>query len=123
MCEHASILVTGATGFVGSHVARAAYDAGLKILTHARHPMPGIDLSVDLSDPTAVGSLPLHTVSAVIHCAAAIPSRSSTFAQDNSQSAAVLAEALLGAKALRRIIHLSSIPVYRRTTSAALLIS
>ncbi len=123
MREPTCVLVTGAIGFIGLHVTRAARDAGLKILTHARHPMPGINLSADLSDRFAVRNLPLHTVSAVIHCAAAIPSRSSAFAQDNTQSAVVLAEALLGAKALRRIIHVSSIAVYRRAASADWLIS
>jgi UDP-glucose 4-epimerase len=123
MREHTSILVTGAIGFVGSHVTRAARDAGLNIITHARHPMPGINLSADLSDPIAVRNLPLHTISSVIHCAAAIPARSSAFAQDNTRSATVLAEALLDARALRRIIHVSSVAVYRRTTSADWLIS
>jgi nucleoside-diphosphate-sugar epimerase len=123
MREPASILVTGAAGFVGSYVARAALYAGLRIQTHARHPAAGIDLSADLSDPAAVRRLPLDTFRTVIHCAAAIPSRSNAFEQDNARSAAVLAEALMGATALRRIIHISSIAVYRRTQSANWLIS
>jgi nucleoside-diphosphate-sugar epimerase len=123
MREQASILVTGAAGFIGSHVARAARNAGLRIRTHSRHPMPGIDLSADLGDPIAVRGLPLDTFSTVIHCAAAIPSRSTAFAQDNARSAAVLAEALVGAKALLRIIHVSSIAVYRRSITTDWLIS
>jgi nucleoside-diphosphate-sugar epimerase len=123
MRDHNYVLVTGAMGFVGSRVARAAWDAGLNVLTHARNPTPGINLSADLSDPIAVRSLPLNTIGAVIHCAAAIPSRSTAFARDNTQSATVLAEALLNAKALRRIIHMSSVSVYRRNMSADWLIS
>jgi UDP-glucose 4-epimerase len=123
MGEHTSILVTGAVGFVGSHVARAARNAGLRIKTHSRHPTAGIDLSADLSDTVAVRNLPLDTISAVIHCAAAIPSRSDAFARDNARSATVLAEALLSAKALRRIIHVSSVAVYRRLASTDWLIS
>jgi nucleoside-diphosphate-sugar epimerase len=118
MHEHSSILVTGALGFVGSHVARAARDAGLRIRTHSRLSRPGIDFSADLSDPAAVHSLPWETISGVIHCAAAIPSVSDAFARDNTRSAAVLAEALLDAKLLRRIVHVSSIAVYRRVTAA-----
>jgi nucleoside-diphosphate-sugar epimerase len=123
MPEHNSILVTGATGFVGNRVARAARDAGFNVLTHARNPTPGINLSADLSDPIAVRSLPLNTIGAVIHCAAAVPSRSTAFARDNTQSATVLAEALLKVKTLRRIIHMSSVSVYRRIMSADWLIS
>jgi nucleoside-diphosphate-sugar epimerase len=85
--------------------------------------MAGIDLSADLSDPVAVRGLPLDTIGAVIHCAAAIPSRSDAFARDNARSAAVLAGALLGARRLRRIVHVSSISVYRRPVSADWLIS
>ena len=118
MHEHSSILVTGALGFVGSHVARAARDAGLRIRTHSRLPTPGIDFSADLSDPAAVHGLPWDTISAVIHCAAAIPSVSDAFARDNTRSAAILAEALLDARRLRRIVHVSSIAVYRRSSSA-----
>jgi UDP-glucose 4-epimerase len=123
MREHTSILVTGAVGFIGSHVKRVARDAGLKIQTHSRRPTAGIDWPMDLSDPVAVRGLPLDTISAVIHCAAAIPTRSGAFAKDNTRSATVLAEALLDARALRRIIHVSSVAVYRRTTSADWLIS
>jgi nucleoside-diphosphate-sugar epimerase len=123
MGEHTSILVTGAVGFVGSQVARAARDAGLRIQTHSRHSTAGIDLSADLSDSVAVRHLPLDTISAVIHCAAAIPLRSDAFARDNARSATILAEALLSAKALRRIIHVSSVAVYRRPASTDWLIS
>jgi nucleoside-diphosphate-sugar epimerase len=123
MREHSCVLITGAIGFVGSRVTHAARDAGLNILTHARRPMPGINFSADLSNPIAVRNLPLHTISTVIHCAAAIPSRSSAFTRDNTQSATVLAEALLSATALKRIIHVSSIAVYRRAASTDWLIS
>jgi nucleoside-diphosphate-sugar epimerase len=123
MSEHTSVLITGAVGFVGSYVTRAARDAGLNVGTHSRHKGAGIDFSADLSDPAAIGGLPLDRFHAVIHCAAAIPSRSKEFVRDNARSATVLAEALLGAKTLRRIIHVSSVSVYRRPTSASWLIS
>jgi UDP-glucose 4-epimerase len=118
MHEHSLILVTGAAGFVGSQVARTARDAGLAIRTHTRRPMPGIDAAADLGNPAAVRGLPWDRIGAVIHCAAAIPSRSDAFAQDNTRAAAVLAEALLNAKLLRRVVHVSSIAVYRRSIAS-----
>lgn len=123
MDQHTSILITGAAGFVGSHIFRIARDAGLSIRTHSRCPVPGIELSAELSDPVSVRSLALDGIRAVIHCAAAIPSRSDAFARDNTGSASVLAEALLEARALRRVIHVSSIAVYRRPISANWVIS
>lgn len=123
MNKHPFILVTGAAGFVGSHVARLAKSAGLEIRTHSRRSGPGIDFSADLSDPTALRSLPWDTISTVIHCAAAIPSRSAAFARDNVEAAAALADILLEAKPLRRLVHVSSIAVYRRPSSADWLIS
>jgi nucleoside-diphosphate-sugar epimerase len=123
MNERASVLLTGAAGFVGSNIARAAREAGLKIQTHSRYPAIGMDTFADLCNPAAVRNLPWDTVSAVIHCAAAIPSRSDTFARDNTRAAAVLAEALMNAKLLRRVIHVSSVAVYWRRTSENWLIS
>lgn len=112
------ILVTGAAGFVGSHVANLARNAGLEIRTHSRRPGPGIDFPAELNDPVALRQLPWNTIGTVIHCAAAIPSRSDAFARDNVEAATTLAEVLLKAKSLRRVVHVSSIAVYRRPTSA-----
>lgn len=123
MSEQTSVLVTGAAGFVGSNVVRAAREAGLTVHTHARHPTAGIDFSADLSDPAATRRLPLDTISAVIHCAAAIPSRSDAFVRDNCRAASVLAETLIEAESLRRIVHVSSVAVYRKPAGRDWLIS
>lgn len=114
MGESFYILVTGASGFVGSHVSRIARAAGLGVRTHSRRPIAGINCSADLSDPLAVRTIPLERVTAVIHCAAAIPSRSGMFVRDNARAASVLADALVEAKELRRIVHVSSVSVYKR---------
>lgn len=110
-------LITGAAGFVGTHVHKAAVKAGLNLRTHSRYATTGIDWSADLSDPAAVDALPLNDITTVIHCAAAIPSRSKAFARDNARAAEVLAHALQNAKALRRVVHVSSISVYQRPRS------
>lgn len=123
MNKRTRILVTGAAGFVGWHVARIARNAGLNVQTHSRRPGRDIDFAVDLGDPAAMRRLPWNSISTVIHCAAAIPSRSDAFARDNAEAATTLAEFLLEAELLRRVVHVSSVAVYRRPTSGDWLIS
>jgi len=58
------ILVTGAAGLVGSHVARAAASAGMEVLAPGR-------AAFDITDPEAVArGLDRHRPAAVINCAA-----------------------------------------------------
>ena len=123
MGEQSLILITGAAGFVGCHVSQAAQKAGLKIRTLARTQAAGIDWCADLSDQRVVATLPLSTVTTIIHCAAAVPSRSGAFERDNVQAAASLAACLVAAESLRRIVHISSIAVYRRPVAAPWMIS
>jgi nucleoside-diphosphate-sugar epimerase len=108
------ILVTGATGMVGTHVTHLLRSRGAQVVAHARRAAPGIDWVADLTDPqTLLNPMPFD-FSAVIHCAAAIPARSKRFVRDNAVASATLATSLSKAKSLKRIIHISSVAVYER---------
>lgn len=70
------VLVTGGTGFVGSHVARAAAAAGHHVRILARNPskvtVPVTDVVTgDMRDPGAVAAA-VSGCDAVVHCAAEI---------------------------------------------------
>jgi nucleoside-diphosphate-sugar epimerase len=108
------ILVTGAAGLVGRHVADLLRSRGVQAVAHARRPGPEIDWAGDLCDPQTFADPARFDVAAVVHCAAAIPSRSNRFDRDNAMASATLAAALSTAKSLKRIVHLSSIAVYQR---------
>ena len=110
------ILVTGAAGLVGRHVADLLRSRGVRVVAHARHPGPGIDWAADLTDPGTFRDPTRFDVAGVIHCAAAIPARSDRFHRDNTMATAALAEWLSAAKSLKRIVHLSSVAVYQQPT-------
>lgn len=116
-----TVLVTGAGGFVGRCVARVLRERGMRVVAHARRAGPGIDLVADLADASA-WPLPSGIV-AVVHCAAAIPSRSDAFARDNAAATAQLANLLSRVATLRRVVHLSSISTYRRPPEGRWIIS
>lgn len=107
------ILVTGAAGFVGRHVTDLLRSGGAQVVTHARRAGPGIDWVADLTDPQAFVDFTTLDIAAVVHCAAAIPARSDRFDRDNAMASGTLAAALSTAQSLKRIIHLSSVAVYR----------
>jgi nucleoside-diphosphate-sugar epimerase len=108
------ILVTGATGLVGTHVTHLLRSRGVEVVAHARRAAPGIDWVADLTDPQTFVNPVRFDVAAVIHCAAAIPARSKEFVRDNAVAAATLAASLSKSKSLKRIIHVSSVAVYER---------
>ena len=111
------LLVTGGSGFVGSHITVRARGRGLAVRVLARRAGPGIDYAVDLADPAALAAVPLDDVTEVVHCAAAVPARSRNFARDNVETASTLSAALRGAPRLRRLVHVSSISVYASPAS------
>jgi nucleoside-diphosphate-sugar epimerase len=119
--EAARILVTGSMGFVGNAVSELLLSKGLNVVTHARRQAPGIDWAGDLNGPS-MPSIP-DGLAAVVHCAAAIPSRSNAFVRDNADATAHLATLLIEARSLRRVVNLSSVAVYKRPRSGRWIIS
>jgi nucleoside-diphosphate-sugar epimerase len=116
------LLITGAAGFVGSRVCAKARDASLPVIVASRNAGEGIDLNVDLANPDEIGRMPLQDVAAVIHCAAAIPSRNKEYARDNGEATRLFADALAEASRLRRVVHLSSVSVYRMPKSGVFML-
>ena len=106
------LLITGAAGFVGSRVRKAALAASLPVITSARRPGEGIDVAADLARTEEAARLPFDRITAVIHCAAAIPARSKDFGRDNDLAAQNFADALAAAPHLSRVVHVSSVSVY-----------
>ena len=118
-----SILVTGAAGFVGRAVAGVLRSKGLRVVTHARRAAPDIDWAADLGGLVAVSRPIPSDISAVVHCAAAIPARSVAFVRDNSAATAQLAAMLAEISSLKCVVHISSMAVYERPKSGPWIIS
>jgi len=113
------ILLTGATGFVGSHAAEAFVRAGYTVRALVRSPeraatlksIPGIELVYGtLADDDALGSA-CDGVRTVVHLAALTHARTEAeFAAVNVEGTARLLRAALGtAPAPQRFIYLSSL--------------
>jgi len=116
------LLVTGASGFIGSHVARHLASVGHEVLAVARDlgrlapaKQAGcrtltVDLAVDDLTNAVQGQ------SAIIHCAArASPwGRPEEFHRDNVQATDRLLAAAADAGTVRRFVHLSSPSIYFR---------
>ena len=123
------ILVTGGTGFVGSHTARALARAGyaLRLLVRDRAKAQrtlgahGVDISDcrvgDVTDPAAVAAA-LDGCEGVVHAAAVVSfehSRSAQVLDTNARAAELVLE---GARrhGLRSIVYVSSLSVLFRAT-------
>ncbi len=115
-----NILVTGATGFIGGHVAEACVARGHAVRTIAR---PSSDTALvdrlgvaiergDLTDPETVRR-GVEGVDAVIHCAAKVGDWGpvADYRAVNVDALRTLLEACYN-KPLKRFIHLSSLGVY-----------
>jgi nucleoside-diphosphate-sugar epimerase len=114
------ILITGATGFVGGHVAEAAVSRGHAVSTIAR---PESDTSLldrlgvtvirgDLTDPEVVRRA-VEGIDVIVHCAAKVGDWGPVedYRAVNVEALRSLLEACHN-KSLRRFVHLSSLGVY-----------
>ena len=68
-----TILVVGASGLAGRHVAGAIAAHGLRVLRTARAPRDGDAIALDLLDPRSIDALPPFDV--VVNCAGLTPAR------------------------------------------------
>src|SRR5580658_6507404 len=111
------ILVSGAAGFIGSHVARQLAAAQHTVIAAARQsPGPGqgayrvADLAVDCLDPLLEGC------DAVVHCAAkAAPwGERALFWRDNVLATERLLDAARRAGTVRRFVQISTPSIYFR---------
>ncbi len=113
------ILVTGATGFVGSHTAERCLKAGHTVVTVARASSDtrlleqlGVEIiRGDLNDPAVVQKA-MNGVTAVVHCAAKVGDWGPVddYRQVNVGSLALLLEE--ARKTKPRFVHVSSLGVY-----------
>ncbi len=108
------LALTGATGFVGSHVLRAALDAGWRVRALAREPArlpvhPALEpLKGRLEDDDVLSRL-VTGADAVLHVAGLVAAaRRADFHRINTEAAGRLAE--MAARAgIRRFVHVSSL--------------
>ena len=117
----ASILITGATGFVGSHVVEAGVQRGLQVRVLVR---PGSDAATlcesdvevirgDLTEQQTLREA-VAGVDAVVHCAAKLGDWGPVdgYRAVNVEGLRNLLEVCRGQASLRHFIHLSSLGVY-----------
>src|SRR6516165_8311785 len=113
-------VITGATGFVGGHVAEACRERDQQVTAIARPTSDARDLERlgvtvmrgELSDPALVRSA-VTEADIVVHCAAKIGDWGpvAEYRQANVENLRVLLNACKG-QALSRFIHISSLGVY-----------
>ena len=109
------IAVTGAGGFVGSHLARLLYMQGHEVLTIARDGAvmddPAVShIQIDLRD---LSSIP-YPLDGLVHCAAVIPARCADDADLIEQNQRLSTNTFTAAveAGAQRVINLSSMAVY-----------
>ncbi len=105
------IAVTGASGFCGSHVVRAAVAAGHDVLCHGRRPGPAgrhVPWDATAGEPDFTGA------DAIVHCAAAVADLPRGSGAEAAQYAVNVTgtERLLRAAGDRPLVWVSSASVY-----------
>lgn len=118
------LLVTGATGLVGSHVVEQACAKGLRIRTLCRSGSDttllkefGVDVvEGDLADPASLEKA-CDSATVVVHCAAKVGDWGPTeeYRRINVDGTRALLDAALASGSLRRWVQISSLGVYSGT--------
>src|SRR5580704_3784045 len=113
-------LITGATGFVGSHVAEACVEHGYSVSTIARPSsdtalLERLGASILRGDLTDAGLLrrAVESADVIVHCAAKVGDRGRVedYRTVNVEALRKLLDACKG-QPLQRFIHMSSLGVY-----------
>lgn len=109
------LMVTGASGAVGTAVTRRLLAEGCSVRAVARHPSSaaatGLDWRpLDILDKAGL-VIALQGMEAVVHCAAALSDDLASCQRTNVQGVASLLEAMAEV-GCRRLVHLSSVSVY-----------
>ena len=116
-----TMLVTGATGLVGSHVVERALREGWRVRAVVRSPQSAqwlSDLGVelvrgDLSDPASLAPT-VAGMQVIVHCAAKVGDWGPVeeYRKINVEGLEALLTAAVNSPDLRRMIHISSLGVY-----------
>lgn len=112
------VLITGASGLLGSAVARCLQKEAAVLPLSYTHPLPGT-VPLDLADPAGLAELDRQPWEALVHCAAF---RSPEYCEDHREAAHRMnaeVPALLAAMARRRgarMVHISTDYVFAGTT-------
>ena len=123
MPDSERILVTGAAGFVGSTIATLLRGGGYEVVAHARRAAPGIDRVADLGERSA-GTRPFpRDIAAVVHCSAAISIALHCVCARQCVRDRRACRSSPATDLLRRIVHLSSVAVYKRPSLGSWIIS
>lgn len=113
------LLLIGASGFLGSHVSRAAAQAGLEVVTAGRRPSGGSAEHV-LLDLAEDGAARITAVladvqpDAVVNFAGTTSGDPAAMAAGNINAPATLVEAMLRGRSPARLVHLGSAAEYGR---------